>query len=286
MSTISFFKMTGSGNDFVMIDGRAHSVGLWTPQSIVSICSRRMGVGADGLVVLEPGSDPRAVRFHFFNNDGERAAMCGNASLCATRLAAQLGLADPAGMRLETDAGVFETRCLDGSGERAELDLPEVTLHGEARIQPVLGEDRARLATVGVPHLVVLVEEDVLAAPDLMERGRELRWHPALGPEGANVNFVGKMEGRWRMRTYERGVEGETLACGTGAVAAVVVLTNLGRAQAPCDILTSSGKCLTVSSAMPGGDLVGQPRLGGEGRLVFRGEIAELVIRRSGPSGL
>src|SRR5881296_4492645 len=114
------YKMTGSGNDFVMVDGRHAAPGDWSPEDIRAVCARGTGVGADGLVFVSPGSAPNAVRMIYFNADGSHAAMCGNAALCSTRLAARLGIARAQGMTLETDAGSYESRC-GGPGERAEL---------------------------------------------------------------------------------------------------------------------------------------------------------------------
>lgn len=273
------YKMSGSGNDFVFVDGRASRVADWRPEDIRAVCDRHSGVGADGLVVVEPGSGPGAVRFHFFNNDGGRAAMCGNGALCATRIAAYLGLASPAGMRLETDAGTYLSRCLEGVGERAELALGDVAPYSEPAVRLAAGEHLARLTRVGVPHLVVLVD-DVAAVP-LQERGRALRVDPALAPEGANVNFVSpapvSADGpAWAMRTYERGVEGETLACGTGAVAVAGCLALMGRANLPLEIRTASRRVLCVSGTLKAGGLR-QATLAGEGRLVFRSVLGDLA---------
>lgn len=270
-----FYKMTGSGNDFVFLDGRESALRTWTAQRIQAVCARRTGAGADGLVVLEPGTVRGSVRFNFFNADGGRSDMCGNASLCATRLAARIGLADPAGMELVTDAGTFRTRCLEEPGERAEITLGSVEgLREVTEITRLVEESDIFLATVGVPHLVVLVPNVDLPAVDPETRGRELRGHPALS-EGANVNFVAAHGDLWRMRTFERGVEAETLACGTGAVACAAVLARLGRAGPPVDVLTSSGRVLSVTGTAGPSDekpLIGA-RLAGEGRLVYEGRF-------------
>ena len=210
------FKMSGSGNDFIFIDGRASPLVRWPPDRIRDVCTHGSGVGADGLIVLEPGSAPGHVGFTFFNSDGARAGMCGNGALCATRLAAWLELAPGDGMVLETDAGPVPARCLDGEGEQAEIEIPVPTTLSNPDIELGPGERSMWFTTVGVPHLVVLVED--LDRVALEERGRELRSHPGIGAEGANVNFVVN-GGTWLgMRTYERGVEAETLACGTGAL--------------------------------------------------------------------
>jgi diaminopimelate epimerase len=262
------YKMTGSGNDFVMLDGRTHQLQEWTPERIRGVCARGTGVGADGFAVLQPGSRPGAVRFNFFNSDGGRSPMCGNAALCAARLAAWLELAPTDGLTLETDAGEVEARCLGGPGERAEILLPAAAPVTAPDIAPAPGECALHLTAVGVPHLVVLVED--VEAVALLERGRELRHHPVVGPEGANVDFVAQGSNGWRMRTYERGVEAETLACGTGAAACAVVLTQAAGVSPPVHIRTSSGALLTVSAGPGSGDGFGRPWLAGEGRLVFR----------------
>jgi diaminopimelate epimerase len=211
----------------------------------------------------------------FWNCDGSRADMCGNAALCSTRLAAFLELAPAKGMQLVTRAGTFPTRCRPGPGQEAELNLPDFDLP----VAPVglvagPGESGLALATVGVPHLVVEVAD--LSQDDLMTRGRELRSHPALGPAGANVNFVGRVSdgsgARWCMRTYERGVEGETLACGTGAVAVAVALVAQGRAEMPVSLVTRGGRCLSISATLSG-KRASNVWLAGEGRMVFRGVL-------------
>lgn len=280
MKGLVVYKVTGSGNDFVMCDGRFVPRELWTPEAIRRVCDRHNGVGADGLAILEPGGAPGAVRFHFFNNDGGRAAMCGNAALCATRLAAYLELAPPEGMVLETDSGHYRTRCLPGSDERAEIVLGNVAAPQVPAVALQDTEGPAHLALVGVPHLVVQVPD--VSAVDLGKRGRALRWDPALGPQGANVNFVSPNPSRlaaeagtdapnWRMRTYERGVEGETLACGTGAVAVAAALLRAGAIQSlPLSILTASGRVLQVDGEPNPTGGITNSRLQGEGRILFK----------------
>jgi len=271
---LPIYKMSGSGNDFVFVDGRLSSVADWTPERIAELCARGTGVGADGLVFVAPGSAPDAVRMTYFNSDGSHAAMCGNAALCSTRLAAHLGMVPGKAMRLETDAGVYEAR-VNGTVDRAELHLAPVADPREVAklgLLPASGERRAALGIVGVPHLVVLVDD--VDAIDLMGRGRALRGDKALGPAGANVNFISPGEGgRWRMRTYERGVEAETLACGTGAVTAACALTSWGLAKLPVVFLTRSGREMKVS-ARKSGVQYDEVWLDGEARMVFRGVLS------------
>jgi len=270
VSGAPFYKMCGSGNDFLFFDGREVDPGSWAPDRISRVCARGTGVGADGLVVLSPGS-AGAVRFTFFNSDGSRGEMCGNAALCATRLSALIGLARGAAVVLETDAGVVRGSADPGTGPRAELVLPDVDGVSFPAISAGKGEAAAGFARVGVPHLVIRVDDLELVA--LEDRGRELRRHPAVGPAGTNVNFVARGSDGWAMRTYERGVEAETLACGTGAVACAAVLASLGTANLPWSVRSRSGAILTVSGeAMPGGGLR-SPRLVGQARLVYQGTL-------------
>jgi diaminopimelate epimerase len=267
-----FYKMSGSGNDFVFVDGRSSPVEVWTPQAIQAVCRRRVGVGADGLSVVEPGSGPGAVRLHYFNSDGGRATLCGNSALCATRLAAWLGLAPADGMILETDAGTHQARCLPGPGELAEVSLGAASPVSAPKIDLAQGERVVRFATVGVPHLVLFVDD--LKAVDVAARGRALRSHPELGPAGANVNFLAKGPEGWAIRTYERGVEAETLACGTGAAASAAVVSETGEAALPWRVRTASGAELGVRKATNGsGGASGALWLSGEGRMVYRGVL-------------
>ena len=266
-----FYKMTGSGNDFVFLDGRETTDSDWPAERIRAVCRRRQGVGADGLVILSP-AESGAVVMTFFNSDGSRAAMCGNAALCSTRLAASLGMAGP-DLTLQTDAGTFRTRCV-GSGWEAELNLPPFDVPvAVPEVQLGQGEELVSRATVGVPHLTVLVED--IEAQGLMERGKHLRHHPGAGPEGANANFVARpqVEGDpWPIRTYERGVEAETLACGTGTVAVAASLVDHGVTTLPQPFLTRGGQILTVSGRREG-ETWTDIWLRGEGRLVFSGGV-------------
>lgn len=270
--SVAFFKMTGSGNDFVFLDGRSNRAEEWPRERIASVCDRRRGVGGDGLVILTP-EGAGAVRMIYFNSDGGRASMCGNAALCSTRLSARLGLADPAGMRLVTDAGTYDARCV-GPGNMAELHLADFPVPAAvSAIAPIDGERILGVATVGVPHLAILVDD--IEAVDIARRGRELRFHGALGDAGANANFVAPPAAPgepWLIRTYERGVEGETLACGTGTVAAAVAVAASGRGELPMHFRSRGGSPLSVSATLENGS-AHDVWLCGEGRLVFTGEL-------------
>ncbi|MGH7513310.1 MAG: diaminopimelate epimerase [Gemmatimonadales bacterium] len=263
------YKMTGSGNDFVLLDGRATDPVEWTPARVVQLCDRRTGVGADGLVILSPET-PGSVRMTFWNSDGSRAAMCGNAALCSARLAAFLELVEPGEMCLLTDAGVVRATSAPGT-DRAEIRLPDFEL--AAAVPPfdaAPGERWMAFATVGVPHLIIGVDD--IEGIDLMGRGRSLRYDPRLGAAGANVNFVAEpaCAGEpWLIRTYERGVEGETLACGTGTVASGVAAAARGATNLPARFTSRGGEELLVRAELRGRQAT-DVWLGGQGKLVFR----------------
>jgi diaminopimelate epimerase len=269
--------MTGSGNDFVMLDGRVSDPEGWSRGAIAHICDRRNGIGGDGLVFVTPVS-PGAVRMTYFNSDGSPAPMCGNAALCSTRLAARLDLVGPGEMTLVTEAATFTTR-VTGPGHMAELHLPDAAIPAVVELPLEPGERWFRLGRVGVPHGVVLVDD--IGAVDVVRRGRVLRFHPALGPEGANINFIGRTSSNtsgavdplapgWALRTYERGIEGETLSCGTGTVAAALAVAGLRLADLPLAVRSSSGRVLSVSAGLEG-ETGREIWLCGEGRLVAQG---------------
>jgi len=273
VSQLRFYKMTGSGNDFVFLDGRSAPADAWSTESIRTLCDRRTGVGGDGLVVLSPAGE-RGARMVYFNADGSRGGMCGNAALCSTRLAARLGIAQSEGMELHTDTGILKTRCV-GPGWAAELLLPDFSLPEEQRLPLEPGELWIARCTVGVPHLIVLVED--VAAVDVERRGRALRRDPAFAPDGVNVNFIGRTErpgnaADWRLRTFERGVEAETLACGTGTVGAAFALAQAGLDQLPVSIRSWGGNVFSVTGRVEDG-WGREPWLCGEGRLVFEAVV-------------
>lgn len=277
----AFWKLSGSGNDFVVFDvrGDARSAELLArSEHVRRLCARGTGVGADGVVLIADAVDRAggtnadlAFRMIYFNADGSRGEMCGNAALCSTRLAAELGLRPERGIRFLTDSGVVSARLVDGQPEIDLAPVTDVRESFQAALEP--GEHRIGFGGVGVPHLVVLC--DAVDAVDVNRRGAALRHHPAL-PAGANANFVSRdPAGGWRIRTFERGVEGETLACGTGATATGILLERWGEAPGgQVELRTRSGQTLTVTTgAGPDG---WRPSLRGPARLVFEGTLAEL----------
>lgn len=265
----TFFKLCGSGNDFVGFDGRV--VRAPSRSEIVALCDRRRGIGADGVVRLSPGSREGHVRLDYWNSDGSDAALCGNGSLCSAVFARELGIAVHDRLVLETGAGEVGATVLGRT--RAEIGVGAVLTPREASaIERAEGEHSIDFTSVGVPHLVVVVDDP--AAVDLPRRGRELRFHPSLGPAGANVNFVARAPhgDSFALRTYERGVEGETLACGTGATATAIALLSRQLAQGRVTLLPTGGSPLEVLAEREPGRFI-EVRLRGEGRIVFRGVL-------------
>ena len=263
--------MTGSGNDFVFLDGRFQSLADWPAERIRATCDRRRGVGADGLVFLNPLAPGRA-QMIYFNADGSRAEMCGNAALCSAQLVDRLGMAPGVRIDLETDSGLLECRTV-GSGWAAELRFPTAPIPQPFDLAPASGERRAFYGVVGVPHVVIVVDD--LEAVDVEHRGRQVRLDPAFAPRGTNVNFVGPTESLelpWAMRTYERGVENETLGCGTGTIVTALALAGAGLAPLPVRIRSRSGSPYSVSATI-NGDSATDVWLAGEARLVFSGHL-------------
>ncbi|MEX2181149.1 MAG: diaminopimelate epimerase [Gemmatimonadaceae bacterium] len=269
---MKFWKMSGSGNDFVFVNGIADpSAGRQAvvPAFVRQLCAAHTGVGADGVAVLQV-SPAQDFSLAYLNRDGSVGELCGNASLCAVRLGVELGLAKSDHVSFGTGAGVLKGRIVDG---RPEVDLqPLQGLRADAGISKQPGEHELGFVEAGVPHLVI--RSDDAASVLLADRGPELRFHSSLR-EGANVNWVSPADGgRWRMRTFERGVEAETLACGTGAVACAALLKAWGRSGDATDLITRSGRVLSVRlRETPAGTV---PTLAGEARIVFEAELREL----------
>ena len=267
----TFYKMSGSGNDFIMVDATREAPGVLAEAGVIQeLCARATGIGADGIVFLERSAEAD-YRMTYLNSDGSRADLCGNASLCSARLATELGIVTTPEFRVQTDAGILGARLEEG---RAEVDLQPVS-----DVRPALpfrlgaGERWIGFALAGVPHLTVRVDD--VEAVDVVGRGRPLRHDPSLA-RGANVNFVSPDgDGGWRIRTYERGVEGETLACGTGSVASAILLSQAGEGGDVVRLRTRSGRMHRVRLARDSGSWL--PSLSGEARLVFTGTFGEFA---------
>ncbi|HEX2723180.1 MAG TPA: diaminopimelate epimerase [Gemmatimonadaceae bacterium] len=266
-----FYKMSGSGNDFVVFDSRdANARDLESVDTVKALSARGTGVGADGVVFLEPRQED-SFQIRYYNSDGSRGELCGNATLCALRLAYDTAMVDAEEVSIQTDSGVVTGRMAAG---RPEIDFAPVSEVRDtvAEIPRLTRETCLGFARAGVPHIVIL-DEDVRTA-DILGRGSRIRRDPSLR-DGANVNFVAQIDGRWYTRTYERGVEGETLACGTGAVATAILLSVWGRAGDRVTLRTRSGRDLEVRLRETGG--VWHPSLRGPAEIVFKGELGDVL---------
>lgn len=270
-----FYKMSGSGNDFIFFDLSDGDVrDLENPQAIQALSARGTGVGADGVVFLKPQSDD-SFAIRYYNSDGSLGELCGNATLCATRLANELGIVSAPEISITTDSGVLAARMAEGLPEIDFAPVSEIQLDWPA-IPKLDREQALGFALAGVPHIVI-VDESVETA-DILGRGSRIRRDKSLRA-GANVNFVSPdpdHENTWVIRTYERGVEGETLACGTGAVASAILLVEWGRAVSPVSLRSRSGKTLTVTVHREGGQWY--PSLRGSGEIIFSGELHDLPL--------
>lgn len=265
---IPFYKLSGAGNDFLAL---VEPVTLPTEAQIRAWCRRRLALGADGLFTLARQLD--AVRMVHYNADGERSELCLNGARCAVQLATHLGWSNGGRLTLRTDAGDLAAHQLDP--QRTQLSLPSFI--GSVQEHSLSLDDSVYdgfFLKVGVPHLVVPWKLP-LAELDMASLGPGLRSHPALGPSGANVNFV-RFTSRhsFEIRTFERGVEGETLACGTGCVATVAAAVGAGLLDVPCHAVTAGGFPLTVDGHLNQGKLE-DVTLAGDARLVARGELMD-----------
>ncbi|MDD2240358.1 MAG: diaminopimelate epimerase [Kiritimatiellae bacterium] len=257
---VSFWKMQAAGNDFILLDDRSGTFPVADSNRIARWCDRRRGIGSDGLILLQR-SATADVRMRFFNPDGTEAAMCGNGARCVARLAHHLGLGTD-NLRVDTAAGIVRADLL---GDRVRLHLtPPV----EARMHlKITGQGRSltvHCVDTGVPHAVCLLED--VAQTDVAALGALVRHHPLFAPAGTNADFV-QIRGpdALTVRTYERGVEAETLACGTGVAAAAWVAVKLGRVTSPVRVTTVGGDTLDVAT---------DPlTLTGPAEWVFTGEI-------------
>lgn len=243
MGILKFVKMHGAGNDFIMIDNRDGLVQDEQKSELAAkLCPRAVAVGADGMVFLENDSEFDA-RWDFFNADGSSAEMCGNASRCFAVFAQNLGIfANEFVFR--TIAGPIGGSISGESRARVKLtDAPKLEKISNLAIADTVSD--VYFINTGVPHAIISVDD--IEAVDIMKLGAALRYHQQFQPAGTNANFIAKTEKGVAIRTYERGVEGETLACGTGSVAAAIVAGVEYGMASPVAVTTRSGDTLNIS---------------------------------------
>lgn len=269
MKNIPFYKMSGSGNDFIIIDNRAGVV----PEElldtiIVKACRRQMSIGADGLILIE-NSDNANFKWRFYNSDGSEADMCGNGARCTARFAVEMGIAQSP-MTWETTVGVISAEV---NGAVAKVNMPkphdiryDYTVNVDGEVLPI------NSANTGVPHAVLFSQaiDDI----EIVALGRAIRCHNDYAPKGTNVNFAAKDgDNAIAVRTYERGVEDETLACGTGSIASALIASHKFNMTSPVAVRTRGGEILNVYFAEDGEGGFKDVYLEGKVRIVYTGEF-------------
>lgn len=281
MSTaFTFYKMSGSGNDFILVDNRTQVIEPdVAPELARSLCRRKVSVGADGFILIE-NDDVADFRWRFFNADGSSAEMCGNGGRCVARLATMLGICGTS-LSFRTLAGIVRAEVLE-SRVKLQMVAPR-KLRLDEKLELEGRSVVAHFIDTGVPHAVFILDTpEGLERWDVVSQGREVRFHPQYAPAGANANFCAVLGRRTiAIRTYERGVEDETLACGTGATAAALVGAAKGVVEPPVQVLTRSGETLTIyfdaSDTIPE-----EVYLEGEATVIYRGQLWQEAMEGDG----
>jgi diaminopimelate epimerase len=273
---IDFYKMSGSGNDFILVDNRANIIEAEVaPDLARNLCRRKVSVGADGLILIE-NDDEVDFRWNFFNADGSKAEMCGNGGRCVARLANMLGICGSS-LSFRTLAGLIRAEV---SGSRVKLQMTEPR---DLRLDMELELNGQRFNThfvnTGVPHTVFILDgPEILEKQEVVGQGRKVRFHSQFAPAGTNVNFVAVLgEQTLALRTYERGVEDETLACGTGATAVALIGAAKGMVRPPVAVHTKSGETLTIYFD-PEERLPQEVYMEGETTVIYQGRLWEEAV--------
>jgi diaminopimelate epimerase len=264
---LRFTKMNGAGNDFVMIDNRGGGVRL-SREQIAKICDRHRGVGADGVLLIEPANNSADFRMRYYNSDGGEAEMCGNGARCFARFVEKVAGA-ARDVSFETPAGIIAAHL---HGDLVTLNMSEPT---DLQLNVTLGvgyENKSvHFVNTGVPHVVVPVVN--IEEVDVVREGAAIRRHEMFSPKGANVNFLERRGGnKIGIRTYERGVENETLACGTGVVASALIFAAMEKTEGPVGVLVRGGSELSVDFQR-NGERFTDVTLTGPAEFVFEGTI-------------
>ena len=269
---ITFTKMVATGNDFIIVDNRKLVLKNNIPATARKLCDRIYGIGADGLLLLEK-SEKCDLKMRIFNPDGSEAEMCGNGSRCMALYAKVKSIA-ASDMKIETLAGIIAVN-VKGSEAKVKLTEPKDI---QWNLCLMINECpyKVSFADTGVPHVIHFVED--INNIDIKDLGSRMRYHSKFSPSGANVDFVKIVDqdkSKIKVRTYERGVEDETLACGTGAVASAVISAEAEKLASPVTVETKSGELLKVYFEMSKGNFK-NVYLQGSAKLVYEGEIAHV----------
>lgn len=287
MNKIPFMKLSGAGNDFVIINNLENIVDSTDTNFVKKVCERRMSVGADGVLLVEKadgigtGMSPLPeetaeetadvdFRMRYFNADGGEVETCGNGARCISRFAYLNGIVTEK-MRFLTNAGVYESEVV-GDNVKVRMSQPtDIRLNVPLQLKD--GVHTVGFANSGVPHVVFFVDD--LDGTDVFDMGQQTRYHADFTPAGTNANFIRiQSSERLDIRTYERGVEGETLACGTGSIASAIVSAALGKVTSPVSVKTASGVVLKIHFDMSDGE----PKnvyLEGDARVIYAGELTQ-----------
>lgn len=255
--TTTFYKYQGTGNDFILIDNRTKSATL-TPKQIALLCDRRYGIGADGLMLLEneTGYDFKMV---YYNADGNESTMCGNGGRCITAFAKQLGIIKTTATFVAIDGDHAATINADNTISLQMKDVAAITINNDSTI-----------LDTGSPHYIAFVDD--AAAVDVFKEGRNIRNRKEYQPKGINVNFVQPQGNGIIVRTYERGVEDETLSCGTGVTAAAIAFSGM-KTGAFNITITTPGGMLKVNFHKPSPQTANNVILSGAAHFVFMGTV-------------
>ena len=276
---IHFYKMTGTGNDFILIDNRKGLINADQCQDFVrNVCRHKLSVGADGVILIENDSEVD-FRWRFFNSDASEAEMCGNGSRCAARFAYLTGIVEKPRMAFRTLAGIIPAELLDKS-VKVQMPAPH-SLSTDLKLKAAGRTFNLDFVNTGVPHAVCFMDDEgALESADIQGWGKELRFHDHFQPAGTNVDFVWVRDDHYlAVRTYERGVEGETLACGTGAIASALISALKSRVTSPVEVRTRSGESLKIyfqkngEPASSGGTPFKDVYLEGEARVAYEADL-------------
>ncbi len=267
MNKIPFMKLSGAGNDFVIINNFSEIIDSTDINFVTKLCQRRMSVGADGVLLVEKADDVD-FRMRYFNADGGEVETCGNGARCISKFAYLNGIASEQ-MRFLTNAGIYESEIVDENVKVRMSDPTDIRLNVPLHLDD--GIHTVGFANSGVPHVVFFVED--LEDTDVLDLGQQTRHHNDFKPAGTNANFIRvQSPGLIDIRTYERGVEGETLACGTGSIASAIVAATLGKVESPVDVKTASGVVLKIHFDVANGE-ARNVYLEGDARVIYVGEL-------------
>lgn len=271
---LRFFKMNGAGNDFIIVDNRDLSLTKELDgDTIAALCDRHRGIGADGLLAVEPAQKGADFRFRYYNADGGEAEMCGNGARCFGRFTAHLGEIVLKKVTFETIAGTLAAEMVGEDVRIAMSEPKDLKLNTEAKVPGL--DATLHFVNTGVPHVVAFLESaEALDNFDVYNNGQAIRNHTAFAPAGTNANFAAVLApNHISIRTYERGVEDETLACGTGMVASALVHHLLTGAPSPIKVDVEGGDTLEIGFEKTGDQSFKNVTLTGPADFVYEGEI-------------